>query len=111
MFESLFKTSTRGSTPQDFKARRTEDDVVIDVRTPAEFAGGHVAGAENIDFAAPDFRRQIDRLERNRTYYLYCRSANRSRTAMKILKEMGFPDVHNVGGLIALARAGVETSR
>ena len=111
MFDSLFRTSSRGFSPQDFKARRTQDDVVIDVRTPAEFAGGHVAGAENIDFAAPDFRRRIDRLERNKTYYLYCRSGNRSGTAMKIMKEMGFPDVHNVGGLTALARAGVETSR
>ena len=111
MFESLFKTASRGLSPHDFKARRTEDDVVIDVRTASEFATAHVSGADNIDLAAPDFHQQIEMLDRGKTYYLYCRSGNRSGIAMRIMKDMGFPDVHNIGGLHALARAGVETVR
>ncbi len=111
MFESLFKTASRGLSAQDFKARRTENDVVIDVRTASEFAAAHVSGAENIDLAAPDFHKQVENLDRRKTYYLYCRSGNRSGIAMRIMKDMGFPDVHNIGGLQALARAGVETVR
>lgn len=111
MFKSLFRTASRGLSPHDFKTQRTDDDVVIDVRTESEYTGGHVAGSENIDLAAPDFRHRIDALDRSTTYYLYCRSGNRSGTAAQIMKSMGFSDVHNIGGLSALARAGVETSR
>ena len=98
-------------SPADFKARRRPDDVVLDVRTPAEFAGGHVAGAVLMDAQAADFRARAAGLDPAKTYYVYCRSGNRSGQAAAILREAGLAEVYNVGGLDALARAGVEVRR
>lgn len=99
--------------PADFRERRTADDPVLDVRTPAEFGEGHVVGARNVDIMAPDFRQQVEALDLDpdRPVYLYCRSGNRSGKAAAMLRQMGFDDAHNIGGLHGLAEAGVETER
>ena len=116
MFER-FRRAGAGRTvperlsPEQFKNRRTPESVVLDVRTPGEYAGGHVAGADLVDLQAPDFRDRVGRLDRDGTYYLYCRSGNRSGMAARIMREMGFAHVYDIGGLDALARAGVEVSR
>lgn len=84
MFESFRRTPSgtpKQLSPDAFVAQRTDEDVVIDVRKPDEYAGGHVAGAENVDVTARDFREQIGRYDRDKTYYLYCRSGNRSGRA------------------------------
>ena len=100
----------------DFEARRHPDDPVLDVRTPREFASGHVAGAENVDVQAPDFRAQIEALGQQgviapeRPVYLYCRSGNRSGIAARMLREMGFAKAYNVGGYDALRAAGTPVS-
>lgn len=105
--------NTYDLTPADFHARRTDIDPVLDVRTPAEFGQGHVVGARNVDVMAPDFRQQVEALELDpsRPVYLYCRSGNRSGKAASILRDMGFDDAYNVGGLTGLVQAGVETER
>ena len=100
-----------GVGPDDFKRRRSEGDVVIDVRTPQEYASGHVAGAVNIDVHAPDFRDRIAEMDPNRTYYLYCRSGSRSGTAAGIMRQAGFEQAYNIGGIGALSRAGVPVER
>jgi phage shock protein E len=73
--------------------------MIIDVRTPAEFAGGHLDGAVNIDIQSPDFVSQIDSLDRNGSYVVYCRSGNRSGMAMAQMLDMGFTDVSNAGSV------------
>lgn len=73
--------------------------MLIDVRTPAEFAGGHLVGAVNIDIQSPDFASQIDALDRNGSYVVYCRSGNRSGMAMAEMLNMGFTDVSNAGSV------------
>ncbi|MDO9590965.1 MAG: rhodanese-like domain-containing protein, partial [Microcella sp.] len=52
--------------------------IVIDVRTPAEFASGHLEGAINIDVQSADFDSRISELDADGTYFVYCRSGNRS---------------------------------
>lgn len=79
--------------------------LVVDVRTPAEFAGGHLAGARNVDVSG-DFRAQMETVDRERPVYLYCRTGNRSARAARTLGEMGFHRVVNAGGFRALAAAG-----
>ncbi len=101
----------RTLSPADFLAQRGPDAVVLDVRTPGEFADGHLAGVENVDFMNPSFRDRADDLDRDATYYLYCRSGTRSGKAAELMQEMGFTDVTNVGGYEALAAAGAETER
>lgn len=88
------------------------DAVVLDVRTPEEFAAGHVAGAVNIDVSAPTFADQIAQLPTDATYLVYCRSGNRSAQAAAQMVEAGFVDVYNVdAGLPTLAAAGVPLTQ
>jgi rhodanese-related sulfurtransferase len=79
---------------------------VIDVRTPEEYAAGHVTGAINIHVEGPDFRGQIAELDRDEPYLLYCRTGRRSALAADIMAEEGFKDVADAAGLKELALAG-----
>lgn len=72
--------------------------IVLDVRTPAEFAVGHLPGARNIDVNAPDFLAQVTALPRDLPYAVYCRSGNRSATALGMLKQLGFTSTYHLGG-------------
>ena len=95
--------------PADVCARLAPGDALLDVRTPAEYAGGHLAGAALMDVMGPDFADRAAGLDPSRTYYLYCRSGNRSAQATEALRALGL-DAHNAGGFDALARAGFETA-
>lgn len=75
------------------------ESTVIDVRTPEEFSGGHVKGSLNIDFSAPNFRKEIAQLDRKKTYKLYCAVGKRSAKAVEIMKELKFDHVENLGGV------------
>jgi rhodanese-related sulfurtransferase len=70
--------------------------VIIDVRTPEEFSEGHIDGAINVDFRSENFRSQIDELNRNNKYLIYCRTGNRSRGALEIMVEMDFKEVYHL---------------
>lgn len=84
--------------------------VTIDVRTPEEFAQGHVDGARNIDVSAGAFREQVSALPRDGRYVAYCRSGNRSAAAITIMRELGFTDLTDGGGLDALLAAGAPAA-
>jgi rhodanese-related sulfurtransferase len=72
---------------------------VLDVRTPAEYASGHIAGAQNIDWENPSsFSAEIAKLDKTKEYIVYCRSGNRSVQASKYLEAQGFTNVSNVLG-------------
>ncbi|MEY2995893.1 MAG: hypothetical protein RLZ86_497 [Actinomycetota bacterium] len=90
-------TSEQPAVAADAPAKDTR--MIIDVRTPAEFSGGHLDGAVNIDIQSPDFASQIDALDRNGSYVVYCRSGNRSGMAMAQMLDMGFTDVSNAGSV------------
>ncbi|MFA6299792.1 MAG: rhodanese-like domain-containing protein [Nocardioides sp.] len=83
---------------------------VIDVRTPEEFASGHLRGAVNVDSSAPDFVELIADLDETATYVVYCASGNRAGTAVQIMRDQGFDDVINGGGFEDLAALGLPTS-
>ena len=67
-----------------------DDLVVLDVRTPDEFAAGHIDGAIMIDFYEADFATQLADLDPDVPYLLYCRSGNRSGQTTAILDQLGF---------------------
>jgi rhodanese-related sulfurtransferase len=67
--------------------------VVLDVRTPAEFASGHLDRAQLVDFEAADFDVKIATLDKNVTYAIYCRSGNRSGQALGRMQAAGFTHV------------------
>lgn len=108
----LMGTSDDRLSPADFVAQRDASAPVLDVRTPKEFAGGHLAGAVNVDVMAPDFADRADALglPAEGPVYVYCRSGNRSKTATGLLRRRGVAGALNVGGFDALARAGAETA-
>lgn len=72
------------------------DFAIIDVRTPEEYAEGHIENAANIDFRADNFEDRIGELDRDKTYVIYCRSGVRSAGARDVMEELGFKEVYNV---------------
>ena len=91
---------------------RSPEVVLLDVRTPEEFAEAHVPGSVNIDFYAADFAEQLDTLGKDVPYVVYCRSGNRSDSTMDIMRDLGFSEVWDVdGGIIAWSQAGLPLER
>lgn len=78
---------------------------LIDVRTPEEFAEGHLEGAINVDVASPRFADDILALDPTEPVVVYCRSGNRSARAQTLLEEAGIANVINAGGLNDAAQA------
>lgn len=107
----------RDATPQeaqDIMRQRRGDEafMIIDLRTPQEFAEGHLADARNIDFRGADFRDRLRSLNRNRTYLVYCRSGNRSGMSRSTFAELGFTSVlHLSGGTLAWEAANLPLER
>ncbi|NUO00954.1 MAG: rhodanese-like domain-containing protein [Saprospiraceae bacterium] len=106
LFQSLFGTGTKKYN--DLRANEflkmleeTKNAVLLDVRTPAEFASGKVKGAVNIDIYNPDFSASIDKLDKNKTYFVYCRSGARSGQACNLMAERGFENLYNLSGGIS----------
>ncbi len=93
----------------DFSSKVAEAGVItLDVRTPGEFAKGHIEGAQLIDFQSGNFENEISALDKNATYAVYCRSGNRSGQAVKVMHDAGFHNVYNLnGGVIDWANAGL----
>jgi len=83
--------------------------VVIDVRTPAEYAAGHIAGAQNIDVEAADFAAKIASLDKKASYLVYCRSGRRSAIAADTMAKAGFTDIVDGGAMADLVAAGAPT--
>ena len=90
-------------TPGEAALLAADVDVeVIVVRTPVEFADGHIEGAVMIDFYADSFAEDIAALDPDATYLVYCRSGNRSGQATALMAELGFEQVYDLdGGVIA----------
>ena len=74
------------------------DFVVLDVRTPDEYAEGYIEGAINIDYYADDFENSLDKLDKDKTYLVYCRSGRRSAEARDVMTELGFQNIYNMTG-------------
>ena len=67
--------------------------VVLDIRTPAEFNEGHIPNAVNIDYKADSFESELDKLDRDTTYLMHCRSGRRSANSFETFKKLGFKNI------------------
>ena len=75
---------------------------ILDVRTPEEVAEGHLPGSSTVNFLSPDFSKEVQALNKNKTYLLYCRSGTRTRKAADAMHKMGFKHVYMLeGGITA----------
>ena len=116
----LLLSACGGSTATDSKLELTSvgniaeivaeppaDLVILDIRTPEEFAAGHIAGAINIDYYASDFEARLGDLDLDVPYVMYCNSGNRSGNALPLMDSIGFSEVYELdGGIQAWFNAG-----
>ncbi|GMQ30989.1 rhodanese-like domain-containing protein [Algoriphagus confluentis] len=80
---------------------------IVDVRTPEEVSDGHLNGALNINFLGETFAEEIEKLDKKKTYLLYCRSGSRTRKAADLMQDAGFKHVYMLeGGITAWKEAG-----
>ncbi len=78
------------------------DVVLLDVRTEGEYNAGKIDKAIHIDYNAPDFKDQLNKLDKKYTYMVYCRSGSRSNAAIEIMKAEGFLYLYHLeGGIMA----------
>ena len=76
--------------------------IIIDVRTPKEFEISSIPNSINIDFYNPqNFMQEIEKLDKNSSYYVYCRTGIRSANSCQLMSELGFKKVYNLlGGIV-----------
>ncbi|WP_243090945.1 rhodanese-like domain-containing protein [Thermus neutrinimicus] len=104
------KGSYQNVGPRELYQAVDQGAVVVDVRTPQEFAEGHVPGAINLPVEA--VAQWADTLPKDKPVYLYCRSGNRSRQAAEYLKRKGYTNLYNLeGGILAIQREGFPLVR
>ena len=85
------------------------DAIIIDVRTPEEFAAGHLEGAVLIDIKDASFDSKIAALDPDAAYIVYCRSGNRSAQAVERMRGAGIDDITDLGSLEnASAKTGID---
>ncbi|WP_162343628.1 rhodanese-like domain-containing protein [Cyclobacterium salsum] len=102
LFHKKAKQYTDLNAEEFYNGMKGKEAVIIDVRTPGEFSAGKLPGARNMDMMAPGFNKQIQNLPKDKAYYLYCRSGNRSGHACDTMADLGFEKVYNLaGGIIS----------
>lgn len=100
-------------SPNEFQAQldKTNDEILLDVRTPGEYADGFIAGAKNIDWNGNGFEKQASALDKNKPVYVYCLGGGRSRAAASKLRQLGFKEVYDLdGGMMNWKRAGMPVA-
>jgi len=86
--------------------------VLLDVRTPKEFNEERIAGAVMVDYLSPGFRDEMAKLDREKMYLVYCRTGNRTKGALNVMRELGFRNVmHLADGITKWKEAGFPTAR
>ncbi|MEZ4726463.1 MAG: rhodanese-like domain-containing protein [Caldilineaceae bacterium] len=113
ILSKLFSTggATAQLTASEYKSRFVDSNtphLLVDVRSPAEFADGHLAGARNIPLQ--EIEQRLRELPKEKEIVLYCRSGNRSGMALRMLQSAGYQNVYNAGSLNELARQGLQVN-
>lgn len=99
--------SPQNIAPQEYDTQFIQGGTahqLIDVRTPQEFAGGHIAGAVNIP--VEEIAGRLGEVAQDQPVVVYCRSGNRSAQAAQILDQAGYAPVYDLGGIGAWQQAG-----
>ncbi len=76
--------------------RGNHNFIILDIRTPAEYAQGHIQGATLLDYYRSDFKERLNRLDRSKVYFIYCRSGNRSGRTMKLVADLEFEKIYHL---------------
>lgn len=81
------------------KLKSAKQAVLLDVRTAGEFASGTIQGAKNLDFMSAGFAQQVDKLDKSKEYFVFCRSGNRSGKACEVMTAKGLKAYNLAGGI------------
>lgn len=96
----------------EFDKKIKSDSVqVVDVRTPPEYAEGHIEGAINLNVQSDDFQQTVkNELSKDSVILVYCRSGKRSLKAAGILTRLGYKVINLKGGIIEWKEAGLPVT-
>jgi len=100
LFATTKSYSDLRSADFEKELKNASNAVVLDVRTKGEYQSGKIPGAINIDLMSPDFQSRVAALDKNKTYFVYCRSGNRSGQACQIMSSKGLKSYNLAGGII-----------
>jgi phage shock protein E len=117
----LSQEEKKAGNPKPFKnvnvaefeqLRADKKNVVLDVRTPAEFAAGHIPGAIHIDVNGPDFDKKVAALDKSKVYLVHCAAGVRSAKACTAMNKLDFKSLFNLeGGMKAWEKAGHQPEK
>jgi len=84
------------------QAETDKNGIILDVRTLEEFEISRIPDSKNIDFYNPqNFMLEIEKLDKDNNYYVYCRTGVRSANSCALMKELGFKNTFNlIGGIV-----------
>ena len=86
--------------------------IVLDVRTPQEFAAGHIPGSTNLNIRSPDFDKRVSELDKNQSYIVHCARGGRSASACEKMKGLQFKALYDFsGGFDAWTKAGKKVEK
>ena len=86
---NTFRTKYQGSPKAE----------LLDVRTAGEFAGGSIKGARNLDVTSAQFQQALKTMDKDKEYFVFCRSGNRSGSACDMMTAQGFKAYNLAGGI------------
>lgn len=108
--QSQSKEKLSAAAFQD-KIHSTPGAVILDVRTPDEFADGALPNAININYNDDQFQSNIKKLDVNKTYFVYCLSGGRSASAVSYMRDNGFKNVYELkGGIMAWKKDNLKVT-
>ena len=94
--QSITALSAREASNLIEKHKGDPDFVILDIRTPGEYQSGHLQNAVRVDFYSKSFADEIGRLDKEKSYLVYCRSGNRSARSMDLFKKLQFQKVYHL---------------
>ena len=111
--DRVLKNITAKEAFKLIKANKNNPDfVILDVRTPEEFSSGHLENAVNINFYSNNFQKDLAKLDKTKTYLIYCLSGHRSGKSLNSMKHLGFISVYNVsGGILEWKKEGYQITQ
>lgn len=105
------KAAIHEVTAAEFK-EKSVNQVLVDIRTPQEFNQGHIEGAVNINYFDPGFLAEMEKFDKTKPLFLYCRSGNRTTSAAAKLSKLGFENIYDLqGGISNWARNNYQINK
>jgi rhodanese-related sulfurtransferase len=88
---------------------KIDDIIILDIRTPGEYNNSRINGAININFYDTSFAENLQKLDKNKTYFVYCRSGNRTGQSMRLFSSLGFKDIYHLNrGIVDWTGSGYK---